>query len=106
LHSFNRTGAVPLLFPVFEKTGWLYGSPTAAKAAAAKAAITKATATKATAVKTTMKPATFKAAAAKAAASTEAAAVRRHVRARKSANGKSKCHCNKFFVIHKTFNAF
>src|SRR6266567_1818049 len=79
---------------------------------AAKAAITKAAATKATAVKGTVKPATakatVKAAATKATASAEAAAVtatttaamRRHVRARKSTNCKSNCHCNKFFVIH------
>src|SRR5438445_9849532 len=78
----------------------------------AKATIMKAAATKATAVKGTVKPATakatVKAAATKATASTEAAAVtaattaavRRHVRARKSTNCKSNCHCNKFFVIH------
>jgi hypothetical protein len=72
----------------------------------------KAAATKATAVKGTVKPATakatVKAAATKATASAEAAAVtatttaamRRHVRARKSTNCKSNCHCNKFFVIH------
>jgi hypothetical protein len=65
-----------------------------------------------------MKPATAKAAAAKAAAATEAAAaavtaatattaaMRHHVRARKSTNCKSNCYCNKFFVIHKKFNAF
>jgi uncharacterized membrane protein len=59
------------------------------------------------------KAATSTEAAAKAAASTEAAAVtattaavRRHVRACKSTNCKSNCYCNKFFVIHKKFNAF
>jgi hypothetical protein len=31
--------------------------------------------------------------------------VRRHVRACKSANCKSNCYCDKFFVIHK-INAF
>jgi hypothetical protein len=79
---------------------------------AAKATIMNAAATKATAVKGTVKPATakatVKAAATKATASAEAAtvtaatttAMRRHVRARKSTNCKSNCHCNKFFVIH------
>src|SRR5437016_42770 len=73
---------------------------------AAKATIMKAAATKATAVKGTVKPATAEATTAKAAASAEAvtaattAAMRRHVRARKSTNCKSNCHCNKFFVIH------
>jgi hypothetical protein len=90
----------------------LYESPAAAKATAAKATATKATAKPAT-VKATMKPAAAKAAAAKAAAATEAAAVtsttaavRRHVRACKSTNCKSNCRCNKFFVIHRKFNAF
>src|SRR6266700_2345258 len=51
---------------------------------AAKAAITKATAS----------------AEAAAVTATTTAAMRRHVRARKSTNCKSNCHCNKFFVIH------
>jgi hypothetical protein len=68
---------------------------TSAGKTTSKTAPTKAAAAKATAVKATVKPAT-----AKAAAATEAAAVRRHVRACKSTNCESNCHCNKFFVIH------
>jgi hypothetical protein len=71
-----------------------------------EAAIVEPTATKATIMKAAATKATVKAAGTKA-ASAEAAAVtatttamRRHVRARKSTNCKSNCHCNKFFVIH------
>src|SRR5439155_24188843 len=66
----------------------------AAKGTSVEAMAARATATKAAAVK---------AASTKEATVTATTTMRQHVRACKSANCKSNCHCNKFFIVHKNY---